>query len=460
MTTSPSSARPRLGDHVRARRYVASGAAVVVLHDGSAVHEIGEREWALLEAADGTRDLLGIAAAAARRGVVLPEASIQGFFDSLREAGLLHVAVEAPPAEATAESPAAPVVDRPIEVLPGFSLSCDGRGSCCRLYSTILFSPLEVARARAALPSVLDGGSDARRAFLPERSSRDCPASAVTLVDGHCAYLANDGGCRLHALGGAGWKPQGCNVFPTRFVDDGETVRVGVTVECACVLASVGREGGAPLIDPSVKSRSDISSVIDVHELPADIEIARRVFAPRADIARWSRRYFTLAWPQSSPLDAAWALAAGIEADGLTDAWPSGLGPLRVEIAPRLVELGHRASRREREHAAFRSQKDLFLRGLRWLETASLLLENDDVLDAALAGGGDAAAEAFTLRAMIFAHQLVEEGPIAESLRWLVARMLLARVLPTAARAIDDPLDDAAREPLAFVLAISRAAGI
>jgi len=37
-------------------------------------------------------------------------------------------------------------------------------------------------------------------------------------------------------------------------VDDGESVRVSVGVECACVAASAGRAGGAPLVDPTART--------------------------------------------------------------------------------------------------------------------------------------------------------------------------------------------------------------
>ena len=48
-----------------------------------------------------------------------------------------------------------------------------------------------------------------------------------------CAYLEGEGRCSLHAKGGPEAKPLGCRTFPTSFIDDGDSVRVSVAVECS-----------------------------------------------------------------------------------------------------------------------------------------------------------------------------------------------------------------------------------
>ena len=66
-------------------------------------------------------------------------------------------------------------------------------------------------------------------------------------------------------------KPRGCRVYPATFVDDGEHIRVSMSVECPCVLASAGVEGGAPLVDPEARTRADLINVTRVGVLPARI---------------------------------------------------------------------------------------------------------------------------------------------------------------------------------------------
>src|SRR6185369_12267539 len=95
-------ARPRLADHALARWHVAAGEEHVLLHDTKAGRTVrlGAREWGLLAAADGIGEV---------------EASAEHDDDGAR----------------------------PVEALSGFSLRCDGRGSCCRLYASIVFSLAE-----------------------------------------------------------------------------------------------------------------------------------------------------------------------------------------------------------------------------------------------------------------------------------------------------------------------------
>ena len=171
-------ARPRLASHVLPRRHVVDGDERVVLHDlgtGRLV-QIGPREWGLLAAADGTRDLDGIVLAAAREGAHARAAALEGFLAQLHQAGMLEDGVEEAPspavmAEGEAESRDDPAA-RPLVPLPGFGLHCDGSGSCCRFYGTVIFGPVEAARARALLPMVREGG--ARHERRSTRQSRCC----------------------------------------------------------------------------------------------------------------------------------------------------------------------------------------------------------------------------------------------------------------------------------------------
>ncbi|HVY44562.1 MAG TPA: hypothetical protein VHB21_01735, partial [Minicystis sp.] len=66
----PLPLRPRLADHAVARGHVVGGELRVVLHDmrGGGLIDVGPREWVLLAAADGTRDVDGLALAARNEG--------------------------------------------------------------------------------------------------------------------------------------------------------------------------------------------------------------------------------------------------------------------------------------------------------------------------------------------------------------------------------------------------------
>src|SRR5688572_3533829 len=83
--------RPRLGEHVLARRHASGSTSQVVLDDlrGGRVLVIDERAWTFLSCADGTRDVAGIRAAASRLGARASEADLAGFFAKLADAGLL-----------------------------------------------------------------------------------------------------------------------------------------------------------------------------------------------------------------------------------------------------------------------------------------------------------------------------------------------------------------------------------
>ena len=214
-----------------------------------------------------------------------------GFLDQLDAAGLLAGDARGAVAEEDLPCPS----DRPLSVLSGYRLSCDGRGGCCRQYASTLFSPVEAARARAVLPMVAGGGERHERVFSPERGAAFHAASAVAMVDGRCAYLASDDRCGLHAEAGPLAKPLGCQLFPATFVDDGDEVRVSVAVECACVLSSLDApEQGSPIIAESACFRGDLDEAAFVSALPSRIDltatglrgpglIQRTLFEPESD---------------------------------------------------------------------------------------------------------------------------------------------------------------------------------
>ena len=472
--TRPFPARPRLADHVLARRHITGGEAVIVLHDqrtGRLV-QLGPREWGLLAAADGTRDLEGVILAARREGAHARVPALRAFLEQLHGADLLaDGAPDDTPAEARTTAPAndaptepeSPPDDRPLDVLPDFSLHCDGSGSCCRIYASVIFGPVEAARARALFPEIQGGGDRHEKVFLPDHGSAPTGGSAVTLVDGRCAYLGESGHCAIHARAGGPAKPIGCNLFPASFLDDGERVAVSASVECACILASVGRPGGAPLIAPDARFRGDLDPSVFVASLPARLAINRTTSANRSEVRAWSRQIATLAPPADVALTL-WALAAAIDDKGLdADPTPSFQAPPAInpgDILPWIEALAGRAARRVREDLVWRSEQDLARRATFWITrmAEALVFANGTPLPDCVTPAV-AASEAFYLRAALHGYKLFGDVPLTVALRDRTVRLLIARGLPgifIRHRATDP----ACAHPLALVEAMLRGHGL
>lgn len=477
--------RPRLADHVLVRRHLAAGQEIVVLHDTKTGRtlQIGRREWGLLASADGTRDVEGIVLAASREGAFARAPALHAFLSQLHQAGMISGEGEG---DAPEDAPQLDIpADRPLDALSGFSLACDGRGSCCRIYASVLFAPLEAARARAERPEVFDGGARHSHVFTPDQGSGPRAGAAVALVDGRCAYLAEGGLCSIHAAAGERAKPFGCRLFPVTFADDGEAVRVSVAVECACVLASQepgAREGGAPLLPPGAKSRGDLDAAVFIAQVPEVVRLAASTSspqAPRAAVARFSRAVLRAASPDADAIASFWALASAVEEGDLSEASAQRalsstrarveelLAPAPEDILPWVEALRDRAARRAREDAAWRSELDLARLATRWIErSAAALLEPGACAEALRAAPAAERAEAFYLRAVIHGHHLLtEDAPLAGSLRDRSVRLLVARamrgVLERAAREGEaGAADPAARYPLTLVEAMLRGHGL
>ena len=464
-------ARPRLATHVLPRRHVVDGEERVVLHDlgtGRLV-QIGLREWGLLAASDGTRDLEGIVLAAAREGAHARAPALEAFLAQLHAAGMLEDGVEEPSPEATVRSayegeddPAA----RPLEPLPDFSLTCDGSGSCCRFYGSVIFGPVEAARARALLPMVRDGGARHERVFMPERGSGPTGGAAVTYCEGRCAYLGDDDLCALHAAGGPAAKPVVCQTFPATFVDDGESVRVSVAVECACVLASVERAGGAALVPAGARVRGDLDATLVVDRLDDHVMVTAARVVPRAAFVAWSRAVSRA--PRAPDTAAALlALARSVASDGLDEAAAAQAMASPAAMRPEDVEawadaLAQRAARRAREDATWRSERDLVLRAAGWLATAAGALADRETAAALLTQPPAAPrSEQFYLEALLHGHRLAGGRPLAIELHDRAVRIVVARALGhVLAGAPAEEMDPAAAHPLALVEAMMRGHGL
>jgi lysine-N-methylase len=457
-------ARPRLAAHVLARRHLAGDEARVVLHDratGRLVH-LAPREWDLLAAADGTRDLGGILLAAGREDIH----DLAALLEPLQREGMLEDGDDTPPAappRGAAPDPSAG--DRRLDPLPGFTLACDGSGGCCGSYASILFRPVEAARARALLPQILGGGERHDRVFTPEHGSGSTSVSAVTLREGRCVYLTGAGRCGIHEAGGAAAKPAACSAYPMIYVDDGETVRASPTVECACVIASADCVDGAPIVPPGARVRRDLDPALAVHTLPWRVDITPEAMALREDFVAWSRRVAALPLPADTAA-ALFSLGAAVASGGLDAdparafADPAPLAP--AAVMPWVAALHRRAAERAREDSTWRSERDLALGAVRWIARAAASLLDPEALAALLAAPiPSPRAEALYLRALLHGHGLAGGPPLSRALQDRAVRLLLARAMPPVlAAAPAGELGPPSAHPLARVEAMLRGHGL
>jgi lysine-N-methylase len=441
--------------------------------DQNRSHPIAERSWRVLSAMDGSRDIEGIVRRVRLDGGRVEPNEVAAFVAELAEAGLVGEApAEASPAdEAVLRAPLPtplPPEDptRALEQLPGFRLHCDGRGSCCRFYPTVAFTPLEAARARAHCPEVLDAGHVEPRAFLPI-AGRDATLLAVALRKGRCAYLEPNGACGVHRTAGASAKPLGCRTYPARFVDDGVSVRVSPWFECACVASSAcgGASGGESLVPAGARTIAELPSGVHVEHLPELVAVAESRVATRAELAAWSRN-LAAACPRELDGVAAYAsLARVLSESGLDEA--ASLAALREPVAPTpddirpyVLALRRRAERLASE--VFRDPDDLTRRSATALATACELAESalDELLDPAPAY---ARVEAAHVRIALHGHHLamglVRQKTLAVACFDRSIRLVAARALGVVARLgeLDDP---AFGEPLALVEALLRGYGV
>lgn len=258
--------RPFLSSVVAARRHLADSAHHVVLTHTDTGEElvIGPREWDALQAADGTRDLEGIRLCMQRQGRRVSTEHLQSFFASLIDAGF--VGFDSEPASNEVQHRAKDP-ERRIHALPGYRFRCDGGGDCCATYGSVVFSPEEALAARSSCPSILDGGHHANLAFTPERGSQIEGPLCVTKVGGRCAYNSATSGCEIHRKAGAAAKPQGCQLYPLTYFDDGVTIKLSVRPECLCVFSSLEEPNAPTLQESAPESNPSLPSWVPVRTL-------------------------------------------------------------------------------------------------------------------------------------------------------------------------------------------------
>ena len=456
IASPPLPERPRLSHDVLARMHVADGEAKVILHElaSGAVLEIDRASWRALVLADGTRDLDALALALSREDLYRGEADLRALLTELNDAGVLEDGLPTPSPAAPVAPPEAPL-DRPLEVLEGYTLVCDGTGSCCRFYGSVAFGPRDAREARSigeALSLPIAGSE----LFTPVTGAQldEDDVRVVAQVDGRCAFLERDGRCAIHRRRGPEAKPLPCRFYPATLVDDGAAVRVSLGPECACIFASVGRADGTPLVPADARTLRDLPSDVAVMHVPDPVPLTETRTASREALSRWSAalsRALT-----SSEVDAAalaWHLAEVVEREGLAlDALERALlaPPAINGVEPWLRALSERASPSAATQESWRGATDLSRGVARWIARA---LEPVD-LDLAPADGP---SERFYLRALAHGHRLAVEGrTLSHGLRDRATRIFAARAMAT----VEPPPHTSARYPLALLEAAMRNLGL
>lgn len=435
--------RPRLAGHALMRRHSIDGSERVVIHHAvsGALVSLDPRSAEIALLADGTRDRDGIALAASRAGCFTRQSEVDALFDALDESDLLADGI-APPAMRPLATPLPPeMATLPVEVLPEYAFRCSGVGACCMQYASIALGEADRERGRG-LFTTLAGDPGAKRVSLPLQGD-DESRSAMTLVDGACLQLDADNACGLHRRGGFDAKPAACKAYPATFVLAGDRVTVSTSVECDCVLLSLGG-GGEPLARATIAAELPVG--IQVRRLPEEISWVGDERVPRHRYLDF-RRDALAAGPSTNTVAFALSLARAVR-DGKAI---STLAPAEVEAMVRepLGELGHSMTAASQAAESWRSPRDRTRLMRREVASAATTLarRGADALDAS----PFAEAEAFTLRAALFGHALAGGVPFATALTDFAVRLLVARELELGGRR-------ALGHPIAVVMAAARGA--
>lgn len=441
-------ARPRLTDRVVCRRHLGDE-DVVVLHDHASRHvmRILPVQWQVLALADGTRDLEGVTLAAKARGIHASVGDVAEFFGHLAEKGML---ADGPTEPAEIEDPDADLLDAPLDPIEGWTFACSGRGVCCEIFPTILFTAHEASRAMVLL-------EDEPHDFYPQVGvPREDGAVAPILVEGRCRYLDDARRCALHAKGGPAVKPAGCRAFPMQSVWDGERVRAAFAFECACVVDGIGAAGGQPVVPEGARVLGDLPRPTRVGRLPERVALDGVRFADR-DAAR---AFFRALAGEEAPADVArglWALGHAIAAGRLdAAAYRDERAIDEAAALAFLARLRASVSAWREPLAAFRTEKDLTRRALDWMVAAADRVAERGLPAAPELGSRAAEAEAFYVKTACFLYRdALGTLPLATAFGVRALRVWLARAIAEA-----PPDDPRAAEPLTLVEVVFRAAGL
>lgn len=399
-----------------------------MLHEGRRALVLGEREWRVVRAMDGSRDLAGIAIAAASYGAHVRADHLADFVASLEALGML----EGPESgESGGEVVSSFARDLPVRALPDYRFACDGSGECCRTYGSVLFTPLEVSRACALVPELEEIGHDPARVFLPA-AGLDETLRAPARRNGRCAFLDPEDRCALHRRGGEGAKPFGCRTFPASYCDAGHEIRVVPRLECSCVFEP--RDESAPPIS-TVERGSELARETFVRVVPPSIAVGPEAVSRERFVALCD----SISLGGEDLVLECLALADAVEARG-PDARVSSLSRDISSLAPRIAAMRAAAEHLYDTQAGYHTPSDRVQR------SAELVRDALRALDGALELHPPSPAdERLVARVMLFGLRF-DEPSFEEALRSCAARVLVARAIGRGT----------VRHPIAIVEAISR----
>ncbi len=125
------------------------------------------------------------------------------------------------------------------ETLGAVRHRCVGCGQSCEGHLVGPLSGAEVERLQE-MKAVLDtegvglAAGDAIMTLADEDGAGDGPLRPyLRVVDGRCVFLRPDKRCAIHGRFGGDKKPLHCRLFPLRFIETEDGVRVGVSPRCA-----------------------------------------------------------------------------------------------------------------------------------------------------------------------------------------------------------------------------------
>ncbi len=421
--------RPRLAEHVLARRHVSAGREFVVLHDQRTqeIVELAPATWAVLRCADGTRDAHGVVAAASRMGASVGTSAVEDLLNTLDARGMLAYGVPThDPEQSTIPARAPELEARPVEELPNYTFACTGAGSCCKQYGSVLFTHEDMLRARATLPNFSVGPVPMRRLFLPREGSAPTPVHVPTMKDGACGFLDEQGLCTIHRAGGADAKPHACSAFPMRYCDDGHAIRATACTECIC--AFISAHGTSPST-PSARTCRDIDPLAVIEVLPAELSLDGTHTLSRDELRAWTHEIGRVE-AVADPAQWIWSQAQAASSTGALDFHAPAVEASPQHLAPHLEALRRQVGTLIHRSQSWRASGSKTALALARVHTALKLLTCPDVVASLLHEAPEhGAMEWFYLRANLWGYLDLTVPDLVTCLRDRALRLWLARTL-------------------------------
>jgi Fe-S-cluster containining protein len=323
--------------------------------------------------------------------------------------------------------------DRPIH-LPLLRASCTAAGACCGLYHHIPSTGEDRKRALAVLAESWDRPFPVSQASYPAFDAYPDGPFNMLEFHGSCAFLGDDGLCRIHAAAGPQAKPQSCLAYPAVLVACGNEWHGSLRPECAC-LARTALEGQPLQDDPGswVGLRSLLTTV---WELPRFVRLEARTRGAGSAEAAVSQGGAVPGIARDEYLDWMRGTMAALKADGADPvdvlwgaAW--ALGQTAGDATPprpwieRVASTMRRSARRA---SLTHGRESPYRTTLLWAAGLMDELERRDPATLPLSWPGDAAPRAASLAALLLhGHALLEHPALLPALAEMQRVFWLAR---------------------------------